>query len=79
MELHTGSAPIFFGTIFVVVPIGAFILLLFGRETVGQLTGATHRLFFRLASRSPYEPGRGNDNFDEMIWRDADPIKQESN
>jgi hypothetical protein len=36
-------------------------------------------LFFRLASRSPYAPGRGNDNFDEMIWRDADPIKQESN
>ena len=51
MELHTGSAPIFFGTIFVVVPIGAFILLLFGRETVGQLTGATHRLFFRHKSR----------------------------
>jgi len=37
MEPHTGSAPIFFGTIFVVVAIGAFIPLTFGRETVGQL------------------------------------------
>ena len=41
MEPHTGSAPIFFGTIFVVVAIGAFIPLLFGRETVGQLETAT--------------------------------------
>ena len=37
MEPHTGSAPIFFGTIFVIVAIGAFIPLAFGRETVGQL------------------------------------------
>jgi putative MFS transporter len=37
MEPHTASAPIFFGTIFVVVAIGAFIPLTFGRETVGQL------------------------------------------
>jgi MFS family permease len=37
MEPHTGSALIFFGTIFVVVAIGAFIPLAFGRETVGQL------------------------------------------
>jgi MFS family permease len=37
MEPHTGSATIFFGTIFVVVAIGAFIPVLFGRETVGQL------------------------------------------
>jgi MFS family permease len=37
MEPHTGSAAIFFGTIFVIVAIGAFIPLAFGRETVGQL------------------------------------------
>ena len=41
MEPHTGSAPIFFGTIFIVVAIGAFIPLLFGRETVGQLETVT--------------------------------------
>jgi MFS family permease len=37
MEPHTGSATIFFGTIFAVVAIGAFIPVLFGKETVGQL------------------------------------------
>jgi hypothetical protein len=37
MEPHTGSAMIFFGTIFAVVAIGAFIPVLFGKETVGQL------------------------------------------
>ena len=41
MEPHTGSAPIFFGTIFVVVAIGALIPLVFGRETVGQLETVT--------------------------------------
>jgi MFS family permease len=41
MEPHTGSAPIFFGTIFVIVSIGAFIPLAFGRETVGQLETVT--------------------------------------
>ena len=41
MEPHTGSAPIFFGTIIVVVAIGAFIPLVFGRETVGQLETVT--------------------------------------
>src|SRR5215472_9215054 len=41
MEPHTGSAVIFFGTIFVVVAIGAFIPLVFGRETVGQLETVT--------------------------------------
>jgi MFS family permease len=41
MEPHTGSAPIFFGTIFVVVAIGAFIPLTFGRETIGQLESFT--------------------------------------
>ena len=38
---HTGSPTIFFGTIFVVVAIGAFIPLVFGRETVGQLETVT--------------------------------------
>ena len=37
MEPHTGSTTIFFGTIFAVVAIGAFIPVLFGKETVGQL------------------------------------------
>jgi PAS domain S-box-containing protein len=37
MEPHTGSATIFFGTIFAVVAIGAFIPVLFGKETIGQL------------------------------------------
>src|SRR6516162_7723250 len=41
MEPHTGSATIFFGTILVVVAVGAFIPLLFGRETVGQLETVT--------------------------------------
>jgi MFS transporter, putative metabolite:H+ symporter len=41
MEPHTGSPTIFFGTIFVVVAIGAFIPLAFGRETVGQLESVT--------------------------------------
>ncbi|HJU16676.1 MAG TPA: MFS transporter [Stellaceae bacterium] len=37
MEPHVGSPTIFFGTILVVVAIGAFIPVVFGRETVGQL------------------------------------------
>ncbi|HZU89080.1 MAG TPA: MFS transporter, partial [Stellaceae bacterium] len=37
MAPYTASPTIFFGTILVVVTIGAFIPLLFGRETVGQL------------------------------------------
>jgi MFS family permease len=41
MEPHVGSATIFFGTILVVVSVGAFIPLLFGRETVGQLEAVT--------------------------------------
>ena len=41
MLSHTGSPTIFFGTIFVVVAIGAFIPLVFGRETVGQLETVT--------------------------------------
>ena len=34
---HTGSPTIYFGTILVIVSIGAFIPVVFGRETVGQL------------------------------------------
>jgi MFS transporter, putative metabolite:H+ symporter len=41
MEPHTGSPVIFFGTILIMVTIGAFIPLLFGRETVGQLETVT--------------------------------------
>jgi MFS family permease len=41
MSPHTGQATIFFGTIFVVVAIGALIPVLFGKETVGQLETVT--------------------------------------
>ena len=44
MEPHTSSPTIFFGTILVVVAIGAFIPLLFGWETVGQLETVTERV-----------------------------------
>ncbi|HUB10575.1 MAG TPA: MFS transporter [Acetobacteraceae bacterium] len=37
MEPHTGSATIFFGAILIVVGVGAFIPVVFGRETIGQL------------------------------------------
>jgi MFS transporter, putative metabolite transport protein len=38
---HTGSPTIFFGSILVVVAVGAFVPVLFGRETVGQLETVT--------------------------------------
>ncbi|HTV88843.1 MAG TPA: MFS transporter [Stellaceae bacterium] len=41
LEPHTGSPLAFFGTIVVVVLLGAFIPLLFGKETVGQLERVT--------------------------------------
>jgi MFS family permease len=41
MEPYIGSPTIFFGAILVVVSIGAFIPLVFGRETVGQLETVT--------------------------------------
>jgi hypothetical protein len=41
MEPYTASPTIFFGTIFVVVAIGALIPRVFGRETVGQLETVT--------------------------------------
>jgi MFS transporter, putative metabolite:H+ symporter len=37
LERYTASPVVFFGTLLVVVGIGAFLPLLFGRETVGQL------------------------------------------
>jgi len=37
MEPHTGSPTIIFGTILVVVAVGSFIPLAFGKETIGQL------------------------------------------
>lgn len=37
LEVHTGSPTIFFGTLAVVVAIGACVPVLFGKETVGQL------------------------------------------
>jgi MFS family permease len=47
LEPYVGSATIFFGTITVVVAIGACVPLLFGKETVGQLeiiTGKPRKL-----------------------------------
>jgi hypothetical protein len=44
MEPHTGSPTIFFGTILVVVGVGAFIPVVFGRETVGQLETVSENL-----------------------------------
>ena len=41
MAPHTASPAIFFGTILVMITIGAFIPLLFGKETVGQLETVT--------------------------------------
>jgi MFS family permease len=38
---HTGSPTIFFGSILVIVAVGAFIPVLFGRETLGQLETVT--------------------------------------
>ena len=41
IEPHTGSPIAFFGTIVIIVSFGAFIPLLFGKETVGQLEAVT--------------------------------------
>jgi hypothetical protein len=76
-----GAGAFFWGYFILEVPSNLILEKVGARRWIGRIrtTGATHLLFFRLASRSPYEPGRGNDNFDEMIWRDADLIKQGSN
>ena len=49
LEPYTESATIFFGTIAVVVMIGACVPLLFGRETIGQL---------EMVTAAPPEPGK---------------------
>ena len=41
LEPYTGSPAIFFGTLAVVASIGAFVPVLFGKETVGQLETVT--------------------------------------
>jgi hypothetical protein len=38
---YTGSPTIFFGTLVVVAAIGAFVPVLFGKETIGQLETVT--------------------------------------
>jgi MFS family permease len=49
MEPYTALPVIFFGTIFVVVAIGAFIPLAFGRETIGQLETVTDEVGVAVA------------------------------
>jgi MFS family permease len=44
LEPHTGSPSIFFGTMIVVVAVGACIPLVFGRETIGNLETFTEAL-----------------------------------
>jgi putative MFS transporter len=41
LERHTASPVVFFGTLLIIVAVGAFVPLLFGRETVGQLETVT--------------------------------------
>jgi MFS family permease len=48
LERYTASPMVFFGTLLVVVGVGAFVPLLFGRETVGQLETVTEGV--RLAA-----------------------------
>jgi putative MFS transporter len=44
LEPYTGSPTIFFGTLAVIASIGAFVPVLFGKETVGQLETVTERV-----------------------------------
>jgi MFS family permease len=44
LEPYTGSPVVFFGTLLVVALIGAFVPVLFGKETVGQLETVTEGL-----------------------------------
>jgi MFS family permease len=41
LEPHTGSPEVFFGTLLVAALIGAFVPVLFGKETIGQLETVT--------------------------------------
>ena len=51
MEPYTSSPTVFFGTIMMVVAVGACVPLLFGKETVGQLEVVTETR--RARSRPP--------------------------
>ena len=44
LEPYTGSPAIFFGTLAIVASIGAFVPVLFGKETAGQLETVTERV-----------------------------------
>jgi putative MFS transporter len=44
MERYTASPEIFFGTLMIAVAIGAFVPLLFGKETIGQLETVTEEV-----------------------------------
>jgi hypothetical protein len=50
MERYTDSPVVFFGTLLVVVAVGACVPLLFGRETVGQLETVTETPGVRIAA-----------------------------
>lgn len=50
LERYTASPVIFFGTLLTVVSIGAFLPLLFGRETVGQLETVSESAEVALAA-----------------------------
>jgi hypothetical protein len=52
MEPYTAYPTVFFGTIFVVVAIGAFIPPIFGRETVGQLETVTEDGLVQVGGRA---------------------------
>jgi MFS transporter, putative metabolite:H+ symporter len=47
LERYTASPVVFFGTLLIVVTIGAFVPLLFGRETVGQLETVSEKVAIR--------------------------------
>jgi hypothetical protein len=53
LEPYTEFATIFFGTIAMVVTIGACVPLLFGKETVGQLEMVTE------PAHEPTDPANG--------------------
>jgi len=53
MASHTGSAPIFFGTMIAVVTIGACVPLVFGRETLGNLESFTEGLIIPSEAHAP--------------------------
>ena len=62
LEANTHSPMVFFGTLLVVVAIGAFVPVLFGKETVGQLESFNEaasriRVTERLEKRRPRECG----------------------